>query len=63
MQRSSKPDPFMDAIQEQLDYVTACEYAAGSLRTHEAERLFATAIADLESMMVEYDRTWRNSLH
>jgi hypothetical protein len=36
MQRSSKPDPFMDAIQEQLDYVTACEYAAGSLRTHEA---------------------------
>ena len=60
MQRYSKPD--LDAIQEQLDYVAACEYAAGSLRTDEAARLFATAIADLESMMVEYNRTWRQSL-
>ena len=60
MQRSSKPA--LDAIQEQLDYVTACEYAAWSLRTNEAERLFATAIADLESMMVEYNQGWRQSL-
>jgi hypothetical protein len=55
MLRSSQSDALLDAIQEQLDYVTACEYAAGSLRTAEAQRLFAIAVANLESMMVAYD--------
>jgi hypothetical protein len=60
MLHSSKTDPHLEAIQEQLDYVTACEYAAGSLRSDVAQRLFVTAIADLESMMVAYDRTRHN---
>ena len=32
----SEHDPFVAAIQEQLDYVTACEYAAQYLRTDQA---------------------------
>jgi hypothetical protein len=63
MLRSSKTDPLLDAIQEQLDYVSACEYAAGFLRSDAAHRLFATAVADLESMMVEYDGTRHNLPH
>jgi len=62
-QRCSGHDPCLDAIEEQLDYVTACEYAAQFLRTDQAERLFASAIADLESMMVDYDLARRRSLH
>jgi hypothetical protein len=61
-QLHSEHDAFLAAIQEQLDYVTACEYAAQYLRTEHAERLFATAVADLECMMVEYQAP-RRTLH
>ena len=59
----SEHDPFLAAIQEQLEYVTACEYAAQYLRTDQAERLFASSVADLECMMVEYNQAPRTTLH
>jgi hypothetical protein len=61
-QLHSDHDPFLVAIQEQLEYVTACEYAAQHLRSDQAERLFVSATIDLECMMVEYQAP-RRTLH